>query len=156
LLTDAAQSVRRYDWIERHYQGIPWVNSIAADRQGHAYYTMDGAIPFVTNAEAQACEVPGVGVAIFQATGIPFLDGSRSACRWNSSARAAGHGIFPPGMIPTLERRDFVENSNDSHWLTNPHHALEGFARVIGNERTERSLRTRLGILMIEQRLAGT
>ncbi len=156
LLTDQAQSIQRYDWIERHYQGIPWVNSIAADRQGHAYYTMDGAIPFVTDAKAQECAVPAVGIALAHATGIPFLDGSRSACRWQSSPHAAAPGIFPPPLTPTLERRDFVENSNDSHWLANPRQPLEGFARVIGDERTERSLRTRLGILMVEQRLAGT
>ncbi len=156
VLTDQAQSVQRYDWIERHYQGIPWVNSIAADRQGHAYYTMNGAIPFVTDTQAQACAVPAAGIALAHATGIPFLDGSRSACRWQSSPQAVAPGIFPPALTPTLERRDFVENSNDSHWLANPYQPLDGFARVIGDERTERSLRTRLGILMIEQRLAGT
>jgi acyl-homoserine-lactone acylase len=156
LLNDQAQSVRRYNWIERHYEGIPWVNSIAADRNGHAYYTMDGAIPYVTNAQAQSCAASGAGAGVFQATGIPFLDGSRSACRWQSSRQAAAPGIFPASMIPTLERRDYVENSNDSHWMTNPQHPLTGFARVIGDEGTERSMRTRLGLQMISQRLAGT
>ena len=55
-----------------------------------------------------------------------------------------------------LLRRDFVTNSNDSHWLSNPARPLTGFARIIGDERTERSLRTRLGVLMVQQRLAGT
>ncbi len=156
LLTDQAQSVQRYDWIERHYQGIPWVNSIAADRRGHAYYTMGGAIPFVTDAQEHTCAVPAAGLAVSTETGIPFLDGSRSACHWQTSSQAAASGILPPSMIPTLERSDFVENSNDSHWLANPQQPLEGFQRVVGDERTERSLRTRLGLLMIEQRLAGT
>lgn len=156
VLTDQAQTVARLDWIERRYQGIPWVNTIAADRDGHAYYTMDGAIPFVTDAQAVSCAAPGIGPSVFEATGIPFLDGSRSVCSWQSSRQAAARGIFPPSMIPTLERRDFVENSNDSHWLTSPYQPLEGFARVIGDERTERSMRTRLGILMIEQRIAGS
>ena len=156
LLTDQAQTVGRYAWIERHYQGIPWVNSIAADRQGHAYYTMDGAIPCVTDAQARSCAAAGVGLALFKQTGIPFLDGSRSACAWQSSPQAAAPGIFPPAKTPTLERRDYVENSNDSHWLTNPLQPLTGFARVIGDERTERSLRTRLGLTMIAARLAGT
>ena len=156
LLTDQAQTVSRYAWIERNYQGIPWVNSIAADRQGHAYYTMDGAIPYVTDAQATSCAAAGVGLALFKQTGIPFLDGSRSACAWQSSAQAAAPGIFPPAKTPTLERRDFVENSNDSHWLTNPLQPLTGFARVIGDEGTERSLRTRLGLTMIAARLAST
>lgn len=156
LLNDEAQSVKRYDWIERHYEGIPWVNSIAADRTGHAYYTMDGAIPYVTDALAQTCSASGATVAVEKETGIPFLDGSRSACKWQSSKQAAAPGIFPASMIPTLERRDYVENSNDSHWLSNPSQPLTGFARVIGDQGTERSMRTRLSLEMIRQRLSGT
>ena len=53
-------------------------------------------------------------------------------------------------------RRDYVANSNDSYWLANPEQPLEGFARIIGAEGTERSLRNRLGLMMLEQRLAGT
>ena len=156
FLTDQAQSVRQYNHIERSYQGIPWVNSIAADRHGHAYYTMDGAIPYVTDAKARSCGAAGVGAGVFAATGLPFLDGSRSQCAWSSSPKAAAPGIFPPDQIPRLVRSDYVENSNDSHWLANPHHPLTGFARVIGDEGTSRSLRTRLGLTMIEQRLKGS
>ena len=58
--------------------------------------------------------------------------------------------------MPSLFRDDYVENSNDSYWLSNPNHPLEGFARIIGDERTERALRTRSGLAMIEERLAGT
>jgi acyl-homoserine-lactone acylase len=52
--------------------------------------------------------------------------------------------------MPVLQRTDYVANSNDSYWLTNPAQPLEGFPRIIGTERTQRSLRTRLGILMLE------
>jgi acyl-homoserine-lactone acylase len=58
--------------------------------------------------------------------------------------------------MPHLFRHDYVTNSNDSFWLSNPAHPLEGFARIIGDERTPRSLRTRLGLTMVRQRLAGT
>ena len=43
-------------------------------------------------------------------------------------------------------RHDFTHNGNDSHWLTNPKQPLTGFAKIIGNEGTARSLRTRLGL----------
>jgi acyl-homoserine-lactone acylase len=49
-----------------------------------------------------------------------------------------------------------VENSNDSYWLPSARFRLEGFPRIIGPERTNRLLRTRLGMLQAEQRLAGT
>ena len=52
-----AQSVAEYDAIERKYQGIPWVNSIAADSGGNAYYSMQGAIPYVPDELAADCNV---------------------------------------------------------------------------------------------------
>ena len=48
-----------------------------------------------------------------------------------------------------------MTNSNDSYWLSNPEQRLEGFARIIGDERTARSLRTRLGLRMVQDQLRG-
>ncbi len=155
LETDRAKSVKDYDRIERTIQGIPWVNSIAADRKGNAYYSMDGAIPNVPDSKATGCS-GALGLAVFPLTGIPVLDGSRSECGWDTDPDAVVPGIFGPSKIPTLFRRDYVENGNDSHWLTNPEQPLTGYARVIGDEQTARSLRTRLGLTMIQQRIAGT
>ena len=155
LETDQAQTVREYDRIQRRIQGIPWVNSIAADRRGEAYYSMDGAVPNVPDSKATGC-AGALGLAVFPITGIPVLDGSRSACNWDSDADAVVPGIFGPGALPRLFRDDYVTNGNDSHWLSNPEQPLEGYERVIGDERTTRSLRTRLGLLMVQQRLAGT
>jgi acyl-homoserine-lactone acylase len=155
LATNRAQSVRRYDRIERTIQGIPWVNSIAADRHGRAYYSMDGAIPNVPDSKGNGC-AGSLGVALFPLTGIPVLDGSRSQCNWDTDPAAAVPGIFGPESIPRLFRRDYVTNGNDSHWLSNPEEPLTGYGRVIGDEGTPRSLRTRLGLVMVQQRIAGT
>jgi acyl-homoserine-lactone acylase len=155
LKTDQAQSVREYDRIQRRIQGIPWVNSIAADRKGNAYYSMDGAVPNVPDAKATAC-AGALGLAVFPLTGIPVLDGSRSECNWDTDADAAVEGIFGPAALPRLIRDDYVTNGNDSHWASNPEQPLEGYDRVIGDERTMRSLRTRLGLLMVQERIAGT
>ena len=38
--------------------------------------------------------------------------------------------------MPHLLRSDYVTNSNDSYWLSNPTQPLEGFARIIGDEGT--------------------
>src|SRR6187549_1644250 len=56
--------------------------------------------------------------------------------------------------MPSLFRDDYVTNSNDSYWLSNPAKPLEGFDRIIGDERTERSLRTRNGLRMVAGQLA--
>jgi acyl-homoserine-lactone acylase len=155
FFTNEAQSVNRLDQIEKRYEGIPWVNTIAADSSGKAYYADIGAIPNVSNQKAQQCDT-AVGAATFQALGLPILDGSTSSCEWGNDPDAAAPGIFGPSHLPSLIRNDYVTNSNDSYWLSNPEHPLEGFARIIGDERTPRTLRTRLGLRMVQQRLAGT
>ena len=80
---------------------------------------------------------------------VAVLDGSRSSCDWGSDPDAVEPGIFGPSNLPHLFRDDYVTNGNDSYWLSNPEQPLEGFARIIGDERTARSLRTRLGLVMV-------
>ena len=60
-------------------------------------------------------------------------------------------GALPPEEMPRLTRADYVTNSNDSYWLSNPDAPLEGYSPIIGPERTARSLRTRAGLHMIEE-----
>jgi acyl-homoserine-lactone acylase len=148
FFTNMAQSVEQLDQIEKTYEGIPWVNTIAADSSGKAYYADIGAIPNVSNVKAQQCDSP-VGVATFALLGLPVLDGSKSSCEWGNDSGAAAPGIFGPSHLPSMIRDDYVTNSNDSYWLSNPEHPLEGFARIIGDERTPRTLRTRLGLKMV-------
>src|SRR5829696_792739 len=155
FFTNMAESVDQLDQIEKDYEGIPWVNTIAADSQGKAYYADIGAIPNVSNQKAQTCNSP-VGVATFALLGLPVLDGATSSCEWDNDSDAVAPGIFGPSHLPSLTRDDYVTNSNDSYWLSNPENPLEGFARVIGDERTPRTLRTRLGLRIVQQRLDGT
>jgi acyl-homoserine-lactone acylase len=153
---DISQTVDQLDRVERKYQGIPWVNTIAADKNGKAYYADIGAIPNVPDSKVDQCVNGVLGKAVYAAVpGLPVLDGSTSSCAWSKDADAAVPGIFGPKHLPSLFRRDYTENSNDSYWLSNPHHPLTGFARIIGNEDAPRSLRTRNGLTMIERRLHG-
>ena len=50
-----AQTVREYDQVLRRNQGIPWVNSIAADSTGEAYYADISVVPHVTDEHAERC-----------------------------------------------------------------------------------------------------
>jgi acyl-homoserine-lactone acylase len=137
-------------------QGVPWVHTIAADDTGQAFYADMSVVPHITNRQIDTCITPGIGAALKQLARLPVLDGSRSACEWGSDPDAAVPGIYGPAALPKLHRDDYVAISNDNHWLTNPTKPLEGYPYVMGAERTPRSLRTRLGIRMIQQRLDGT
>jgi acyl-homoserine-lactone acylase len=160
-----AQSVAKLEDILKRNQGIPWVNTIASDSSGDAFYADISVVPHVTDEQAAACNTE-TGRAAFAALGLPFLDGSVSSCEWASptfggpDADAVDPGTFGPSHMPSLHPtregiRDYVTNSNDSYWLSNPEHPLEGFDRIIGDERTERALRTRSGLVMVEEQLGG-
>ena len=154
LEVNRAQSTAELDAIERKYEGIPWVNTIAADSSGSAYYADIGTIPHVTDEEVRLCNTTALGQVTFNALGLPVLDGSRASCHWGSDPDAAVPGILGPARLPSLFRDDYVTNSNDSYWLSNPEQPLEGYDRIIGDERTERSLRTRTGLRIVADQLA--
>ena len=120
---DSAATTQQVLAILQKYQGIPWVNTIATDREGLALYADVGTIPHVTDAEANACDTP-IGKVTFAQFGLPILDGSKTSCDWENDPDAAVPGIFGPGHEPYLLRNDYVTNSNDSFWLANPHQRL--------------------------------
>ncbi|MEX2193699.1 MAG: penicillin acylase family protein [Thermoleophilaceae bacterium] len=155
FLTNQAHSVSELDGILREYQGIPWVNTIAADSAGKAYYADIGAVPHATDEHVARCSAP-LGIATNPLLRVQILDGSRGDCAWGSDPDAAAPGILGPGRMPALLRDDYVSNMNDSYWLTNPEQPLEGYDLVIGDERTARAPRTRLGLRIVQQRLDGS
>lgn len=150
-----AQSVDEADAALRKYQGIPWVNTIAADSTGGAYYADIGNVPGITNSKYKAC-LTLLGRLTDGLQRLPVLDGSRRACLPSTDADSAAPGILGASRMPSLKRRDHVSNMNDSYWLANPDQPLRGYPRIIGDERTQRTLRTRIGIKQLQQRLDGT
>jgi acyl-homoserine-lactone acylase len=131
---------------------VPWVNTIAADRSGNALYADIQVVAHVTDELAQRCNTP-FGAALFEGTGLSVLDGSRVDCAWGNDPDALVPGTFGPSRMPVLTRADYVENSNDSPWLSNPHQPITGYPRIMGDVETERSGRTRMGITAIEEQL---
>lgn len=125
--------------------GIPWVNTIAADRDGDVLYADHSVVPNVSNTLANRCMTP-IGHVLLQAAGLPGLDGGRAAttCKWGTDADAERPGIFGPHHLPNTFRTDWVMNANDSYWLPNPKKKLEGYARIIGCEKCQRTMRTRM------------
>lgn len=154
--TNRAQSVTELRDVLYRNQGVPWVNTIAADSKGKSLYADVGAIPNIDQARVNECGTPGLGAGAWGTLQLAVLDGSRSACDMQQAPGAVAKGILPPSKLPLLIRDDYVSNMNDSYWLANPEQPLEGFSPIIGNEKFTRSLRTRNGLVQIEERLAGT
>ncbi|MFG2178573.1 penicillin acylase family protein [Streptomyces abikoensis] len=137
-----ARGVRGVQDALRRTQGLPWVNTVAADSAGHSLYTQSQVLPRVTDELAGRCSTP-MGRQTFQASGLAVLDGSRGDCVPGSDADALQPGVFGPSAMPTLVDAPYAENSNDSPWLANADRPLTGYPRIFGDTGTERSYRTR-------------
>ena len=155
IKTNQAQSVREYHAIQERYQGIPWVNSLAADSKGEAYYTMNGAIPNVPEREgepvpdharprdrqrARPADPRRVALRLHVGAGIRARR-TRDCCRTRACPTASG------ATTCTTET-----TATGSPTRRAP---LEGFDRIVGIERAEVTPRTRLGLVMMRDRLAG-
>jgi acyl-homoserine-lactone acylase len=123
-------------------QGLPWVNTVAADSRGHTLFTQSQVVPRITDELAQRCSTP-LGRVTYPASGVAVLDGSRGDCALGSDPDAVQPGIFGPAKMPVLQDAPYAENSNDSAWLANAERPLTGYERVFGTVGTQRSMRTR-------------
>ncbi|MGB5810221.1 MAG: penicillin acylase family protein [Polyangiales bacterium] len=143
--------------------GLPWVNTIAADREGTGFYADVSTVPNVSQEKLADCADSIYTIAITN-LGVAALNGSRSECQWGTDSDG------PPGLLgydnlPKLRTGgdvEYVSNSNDSYWLSNPDSLLENYSPLMGRnglnppERIQQSLRTRQGFVQAEERIAGT
>lgn len=157
LAMDRAHSVDDVQAILKRYAGVPWVNTIAADRAGNALYADVTPVPHLEDAELASgpCSTP-LGRVVFPGARLGVFDGSQSTCAPGSDPDSVRPGLFGPSRLPQLRRTDYVANSNDSFWLSNPTAPLTGFPLLVGDTGTPRSLRTRIGLVMLTQRVVGT
>jgi acyl-homoserine-lactone acylase len=154
LAIDRAENLAQLRTAQDTYQGLPFTYTVAADSSGTTWFADTSAVPHVTDAEAARCIDTPEGKQQYPGTYV--LDGSTSRCGWGSDADAVMPGIFGPSHYPQLTRADYVANSNDSPWLTNPQAPITGYSRIYGDFGTEELLRPRLSLTMISQRLSGT
>ncbi|MFE0043495.1 penicillin acylase family protein [Streptomyces albireticuli] len=135
-------------------QGAPWINTVATDRAGNAFYGDIQVVPHVTDEQAERCGT-ALGKQLFPRTGVPELDGSKTSCAWGTDPDSVEPGLFSPARLPSTRRKDYVLNSNDSPWLANAHAPITGYPRIVGDIATPRSARTRESLASVEEILKG-
>ncbi|WP_053159964.1 acylase [Pseudomonas sp. P1.8] len=121
-------------------QGIPWVNTLAADDQGQTLYMNLSVVPNVGADKLAKCSDPRIGLQMI------ILDGSNSACAWDIDPQAAQKGIYASSQLPQLLRKDFVQHSNDSAWMANPAQPLTGYSPLISQDGQPLGLRSRFAL----------
>ena len=135
--------------------GIPWVNTIAADKAGQAFYGDISVTANLSDAQKSSCIV-GLVATLLTDNGLTTVDGSNPECELGTDADAPVPGIVGYAKLPKLINTTYAANANDSYWLSNPSTLLTGYASIIGDEDHEQSIRTRLTHLQMQQRLDGS
>jgi len=120
--------------------GIPWVNTIVADRYGHAMHADVTSVPNVSAEKVAECATP---FSSFVASRLTLLDGSRSQCNWTIAEGTPVPGLMPASDQAIQQRSDSVTNSNDSYWLSNASAPHAQLSPILGAWGTPVSLRTR-------------
>lgn len=127
-----------------------WTNTTYTDDQGNAYYIDSSSVPNLSGASLAVLDFKRTASPAFNALfdeGVTLLDGSKSRDDWVEGECA---GLVPFEKKPQLQRTDWVQNSNSSHWSTNPDEFLTGFSPLFGAENAPVNPRTRLGIKMLQ------
>ncbi|MCB0978227.1 MAG: penicillin acylase family protein [Acidimicrobiales bacterium] len=133
--------------INEKVNGVPLFNTIAASSDGRAWYADTSATPNLSSEAITAYEAslqtdPIAKIAADN--GAVLLDGSDPKFEWVDAPGARDPGLVPYSKQPKLMRDDYVFNANDSFWLANADHLLDGdYSPLHGRQRTERSPRTR-------------
>jgi len=132
--------------------GIPWVNTIAADRHGDALHADVTAVPNVSAEKAKTCATP---IAPLFAELAILLDGSKSACDWDVAPGTPAPGLMPATDQAATTVKTWLTNSNDSYWVSNPAIPHRELSPILGKHATARSLRTRSNFIETAALLAG-
>ena len=150
LAMATASSMDDFQASYARIQGMPWVNTLAADKTGRAWFIDGSSTPNLSQgAEARFRDRirDDLIAALLFENRVALLDGSEPDDEWVDHPDARAPGLLPYADLPSLERRDYLLNANDSHWLNHATDRLEGFSPLHGLERTARSLRTRQNLL---------
>jgi acyl-homoserine-lactone acylase len=133
--------------------GLPWVNTIAVDRQGSSLYADLSVVPDVDAAHLVRCAPSRSAAALLGSAGLVVIDGSRSDCNWRRDARSPVPGITPPERLPVAVRNDWLHNSNDSFFYSNPAQSWGTISPLVGDDLLRRP-RTRSGLIEVPDLIA--
>ena len=135
--------------------GVPLFHTLAADRDGTAFYGEVAKVPRVTQAQLRLCVNSLLRTLLQLQTNNAALafDGSEPRCEWGRDADTpAGTNLYGYAARPKRRTTAYVANSNDSYWLANAERPLTGFPVVfgfVGHENQQQQLRTRHGLQLI-------
>ncbi len=143
LAMNLAKDLSEFQQAFKDYDGIPWVNTVYADDQGNSFYIdKSRVLNFSDDALAMMRNDPTL-LFYRNMAGFDILPGNTSFFETD--------GLNSYEQAPKLLRNDFVQNSNDPYWATNPAEILSGYSTLYGDDFSQLSLRTRMGLKLLDE-----
>ncbi|WP_262694795.1 penicillin acylase family protein [Kordiimonas aquimaris] len=148
-----ANSMDAFKAAHEKWNAIPWINTIATSRDGQAVYLDNSTVGNLSDTAIEnwknAYNAGGAVKQAYDRSRLTVLDGSSQENDF-VVGNAPLPGTVPFNERPQITRSDYVFNSNDSYWLSSPREPMTGHSPLYGAVETERSLRTRMNILHLE------
>lgn len=154
LAMDRAGSIGELQQAFAEHQGIPWVNTLAADAEGRAWYIDASTTPNLSVAGRATyldkLETDPMTRLAFDLR-VALLDGSDPVFEWQDDPAGAGAGILPFEELPQLERDDHLFNSNDPYWVPHARVQLPEHSPMCGLYHRPLSARTRQNARLLSE-----
>lgn len=154
-----AKNLDEFIDVHEKVNGVPLFNTIATSADGRAWFADTSATPDLSPEAIAAYEATLESdpiVKIAADSGAVLLDGSDPKFEWIDEPGARDPGLVPAAKQPQVERKDYVFNANDSFWMPNATHMLEGdYSPLHGDQATPRSPRTRENAVMLRDTSAS-
>jgi len=141
LAMNLATNLGEFQQAFKDFDGIPWVNTMYADDQGNAFYIDKSRVHNLNDTALEQMRTNPLLVGTRQAVGFDILPGN--------TALFEPDGLNSYEQAPKLLNSDFVQNSNDPYWFTNPNTPLSGYSILYGDDFSPLSLRTRMSIKLL-------
>ena len=155
LQMSRAKNLEEFQDVFRNCGTTFWTNSTYADDQGNAFYIDSSSVPNLSDAALAVIDFKRQASPAYNQlfnAGLTLLDSDTSRDDW---VEGECNGLVPYEDKPKLLRTDWVQNSNDSYWSTNPNQFLTGYSPLFGPEEAPLGPRTRLGITMLQNPLSS-
>ncbi|WP_431688168.1 acylase [Hahella sp. NBU794] len=123
--------------VFKQFDGVIFNNTMVVDDVGDAFYIDDSTVPELSPEAETALTTDTKWRKLREQLEFTILPGDASVYDFK--------GPSPFSKAPKLMRFDFVQNSNDSYWLTNPASPIRGVSTLYGPVDNEQSWRSRMG-----------
>lgn len=143
LAMNQAENIASYKQSFTQHTGTVFNNAMAVDGEGNAFFTDGSSVPHILPEALAVWAQHPLYQGMTQQAGLPIFPGD--------DRLFMPQGTVPFEQAPQLERTDFVQNSNDSFWLTNPAAPITGVSPLWGPVGNQQSLRSRMGQKMLAE-----